>query len=487
MFKQPLKSRSFLISAGLVLLIAIQFTFFVSAELPDASTIYTKGRGELFASNLKFDFTTGNNHILSEIGNVQLAPNGIIPLGYEELADGTFKYKTNLKLQVSANIYSAFTKDEIFKYDSSSKKSVTWCDLYTSVDPFSIKATYQQLKLDYYDYSRLPTSASSTYNLAKGIDKDITISASFSDITFRDQTSGDVTLQTKNWDAQIVQIAISNFETSEIAKYDTYYTSNLVEGLTVKTISDHKPSDSVLKDAIGTLGYRSRTSATQTFQQGAVTATTGICRNNRFHVKLRPDIKLQKETIKYTYREVAVDTQSAWLSPAGVYTGPCIGWQNGKEIWAWNGLPEIVGCTPQTGVAVSKTITRTTGWEVKNYNVHLDFEVEIYVESFVEVKYNTASDQDGVNAPSNVQQQAEAQWEDVINFNPIEGETGATLNLDNRSFSERLQDALGINTSAMMGSFALIIVLIVAIAAVGVVLYFKMQGAGMKKIAKFLR
>jgi hypothetical protein len=440
----------------LILLLTL-FVFQMSFGL-FASATEDETRGTVTATNLKFNFETGNDKIMREIGNVRFEKT--TPLGYDDLGDGTYIFKANMQFRLEANIWSTYTKDEIFRNDASTMKSLVWADLITGRNPSSQMGVYQQLSLDYSDYSNIPTSASSVDNLAKGIDTDLTISATFSDMAFDDVDYGDGTAATTDFTAEVVQISIDNFVISDLQSGDNEYTSNVAAILADNEIEEEASTDreQVVIDAIDSLGLRGTpVQNAQTFQQGVVSSEQGLCNYNKFKVKLKPNVLVRSETMSYIYREIAIDTEDKFLQvSAGIYSGNCQGWGSGIN----NPVVDIFGApaqgVPHTGSAVTKTATRTIGWEVKNYNLHYDFVVTVYVESFMAIDYSADADYNQLS------EQGLAQFEDVIWFNLFEGIVDVTA------------PPLDIIDVSGLGTFA-IFVIVAIVALAGGYFYLKVK------------
>ncbi len=388
---------------------------------------YSVGRGTIFASNLEFDI---NLEAYPEIFGFmqskkqQKAPVNLAPI---ELENGDMQYCSNMYFVVDYWIWTAYSANEVFPSPTTTTVSTTWCDMYTSIDPLLFKANYNQYAITYDTYSSLGT------NKAKGIDAYLQIDANFDDVSTSDLQKGDSGYTTNSYDYDIVEITLQDISYADIGVYSTTYGEDAKNSKVTSEISNKDMSDkgapASVSAYVSKLGVSTGAIYNDEFQQGEKSIGS-VSSQNKFHLELVPNVNIQKQKVTTSYRSVAIDTETGLFgaSPAGVYTGLCVEWGSGVNNHVW------YQSTQKTEPGSTSSSVRTVGWDVQNYVAKLQFVVEIYVTSDVEINYDDSSDYTADVDPYEL--------EDRTLSLDYEGETGGDVITDSDDPVQKLIDGV---------------------------------------------
>lgn len=369
----------------------ILFTFICSLNCISPAEGFD--RTPLFASNLQFGLTTGTDDIIVEH---EKHLDQMIRLGSVDIGDGYRLYHAKLYFTVDANLYTSYNYRDVFSF-SEMNQQATWLNLYAG--PIEPEYQHYIYNIEYNAY-RLSSF------LAYGIDGVIGVSASYTDLSpeLLQVGSTEYMTMTSELYTRIAEKSIIGASWTEIGQYDTYYQGdNAVELNAIDLNKDAEPDGSNgVAEHINNLalGAKRGDQTTPTFQQGEIMVQRGVISDNRFRCTIRPDVKVTHETVEVRSQTLYVDTSTGFLgtSPAGI-----------RE--------------DLTGPVNEKTYDRIIGWQIKNYNIHLQFSIEVDIYSKTAFVYRTDSDRTLNDVPVYM-------LEDVYFNNLFYGDTDVTLTLD---------------------------------------------------------
>lgn len=363
-----------------------------TSEIPNAT---------LFQSNLNFKLNTPEN-IRVEIGGKTLT--SFKTLGSTLQEDDYRLYHARLFFDVEANIYTTYSVSDVFPSATSRQYSTKWLDLYTSNDPDN-SVWIANHPMDHTAYSINYNSYSLGSFSGYGLNGFIGLDVSFNDLTPESLDFGTVQIEsnTKAFVSQIAETTITDITFAEIGQYDSFYEGDNIASLTALDLNGaNPPGDYGIAAQIANLdlGVKRGTQTTPTYQQGEKYIQAGVISNNQFYAKIKPDVKIKHEQLINRYQYLVVDVSTAWLGldPAGIDTELTKPWSE-------------------------TSIDRIIGWEVKNYNAHVNFKTEVDIFALSQLAYDSTGETDLSDLPA-------YQLEDMFFNNLFYGDTGGGFVFD---------------------------------------------------------
>lgn len=334
---------------------------FVSISMSLTPVLANEGeRTNLFSANLNFELITGTDDITVEH---EKRLDQIIAIGSTVQGDSRI-YHSRLYFTVDANLLSTYSSRDVWDY-TEFEQTVTWLYLRSGPGiPYSDQ-TYYETKYNDFQFNKFK---------GYGFNGNIGTQISFTDLnpSILEIRGEQFTQITSDFHAEISEKKITSFTYGPIGEYDVGYEGDNEASLSGMDLAESEPSGEFgLAEQIKLLdlGVTRGDQVTTTYQQGEIYAQKGVISNNRFACTLRPDVKITQESVNVRYQELWVDTSTGafGLSPAGI-------------------LDQM------SGPIVESNYNRYIGWQVKNYNIHLTFEIAVDLYSTTEIQYDYNSD-----------------------------------------------------------------------------------------------
>jgi len=422
---------------------------------------------DLIAQNLQLDVLNfpDDSDMNYEIKNIHC--DSIEAYPEQEMEDNLFLYTARLYLHFEIDFLTMYSVEDTFPDADEEEHSKRFLHLETSEHPETPKV-YPWTSYNYYtEYAAYDELGDCE---ATGFDNFIFIDASYNSLKSETLDFGatEFSFANKEFTAEVYPAYCEeiSFETVE---YKDNVICNDGSSFSMDEISrGGDAKDDVIDWAEDAhLGLKieesySTNEATEGGQQGEsyFQLGSGIGNNdNKFALKMIPDVSILKDEIRNRYRYMVVDTNDAAISgsDAGI---------EGKY------------CEPME----EKSFTRVYGWHVENKIVHTEFEIPIDVYSLTEVSYDEESDHADTGLPA--YQLNDMYWENLFT-----GTTEVVVTLFDEDVLVEIPDWFIPDWSGddIWGNVQNILIIVAVIAVIGITCYLLFYLSKAKKLNKLRR
>ncbi|MBD3343096.1 MAG: hypothetical protein GF353_28620 [Candidatus Lokiarchaeota archaeon] len=368
--------------------------------------------GPLTGSNILINFSNVPDGIVTEIGE-----RSITSIETYDVIHNTNTTTTTalVKGHAAANFYSKFSTKQVYQ---EAEKKWSQNTKYVEIERVS-SPTFRTgsgdsyyCRWEYYDLGRINTQIS-------GIDGNVQMDVKLVNLEdTNDIKQSGLTITSDGLTATTRKVTITDSYDLEIGEYSDYWARNMqpvefsvtdvFDEDTIGSLGDTPASDVSELQALGV--YPSGLMHDATVQQGKKQAPTignDYVMQSGFEMSLVPDVKVKYQNVRLIKRDyVLVDVKkNFWDVRAGIIN-------------------------EYSSNIVDKTYSRVIGWHVKNYQIHVEFAFEFFVETTLSINiedsgynledvrlylenyyWSTAIGGESVNVPYEGKSNTELWWE----------------------------------------------------------------------------